>query len=74
MTWLTVAIVALGVLGASASVDAQDFYNGKTVRIVVGFTAGGGFDAYSRAIARHMVRHIPGHPTIIVENMPGRGA
>src|SRR5713101_7603320 len=74
MTWLTAAIAALGVLCASASAEAQDFYNGKTVRIVVGFTAGGGFDAYSRAIARHLTRHIPGHPTIIVENMPGAGS
>jgi tripartite-type tricarboxylate transporter receptor subunit TctC len=74
MIRLTAAIVALGVLSAGAPAAAQDFYNGKTVRIVVGFTAGGGFDAYSRAIARHMVRHIPGHPTIIVENMPGAGS
>src|SRR6202165_3304365 len=74
MTWLIAAIVALGVLCARAPAAAQEFYSGKTVRIVVGFTAGGGFDAYSRAIARHMVRHIPGHPTIIVENMPGAGS
>jgi tripartite-type tricarboxylate transporter receptor subunit TctC len=74
MTLLIAAIVALGVLCARAPAQAQDFYSGKTVRIVVGFTAGGGFDAYSRAIARHLVRHIPGHPTIIVENMPGAGS
>ena len=74
MIRLTAAIVALGMLSAGAPAAAQDFYGGKTVRIVVGFTAGGGFDAYSRAIARHMVRHIPGHPTIIVENMPGAGS
>jgi tripartite-type tricarboxylate transporter receptor subunit TctC len=53
---------------------AQDFFNGKTVRIVVGVTAGGGFDAYARAIARHIGRHIPGNPTFIVENMPGAGS
>ena len=74
MTWWIAVVVALGVSCAGAPAHAQDFYNGKTVRIVVGFTAGGGFDAYSRAIARHMVRHIPGHPTIIVENMPGAGS
>jgi tripartite-type tricarboxylate transporter receptor subunit TctC len=67
-------IVALAIFGVAAPAAAQDFYAGKTVRIVVGFTAGGGFDVYSRTIARHMVRHIPGHPTIIVENMPGAGS
>jgi tripartite-type tricarboxylate transporter receptor subunit TctC len=74
MRWLIRAIVTLVVLGAAASAHAQDFYAGKTVRIVVGFTAGGGFDVYARAIARHLVRHVPGHPTIIVENMPGAGS
>ena len=49
------------------------FYKGKTMRIIVGGPAGGGFDTYSRLIARHMVKHIPGNPTIIVENMPGAG-
>jgi tripartite-type tricarboxylate transporter receptor subunit TctC len=51
---------------------AQDsFYKGKTVRLIVGTEAGGGFDTYSRAIARHMSRYISGAPTIVVENMPG---
>lgn len=52
---------------------AASFYEGKTVRIIVGSSAGGGFDAYARVIARHMGKHIPGHPTIIVENMTGAG-
>jgi len=50
-----------------------DFYRGKTVRIIVGFAAGGGFDTYSRTIARHLSRYIPGNPTVIVENLPGAG-
>src|SRR5262245_18702166 len=74
----TTGMIALGTslwwLGASVPAAAQDFYKDKTIRIVVGFTAGGGFDAYSRAFARHMSRHISGHPTIIVENMPGAGS
>ena len=53
------------------SLLAQDFYKGKTVRIIVGGSAGGGFDTYSRVMARHMGRHIPGNPAIIVENMTG---
>lgn len=51
-----------------------DFYRGKTVRIVVGFSAGGGYDQYSRVIARHLSKHIPGNPNVIVENMPGAGS
>jgi tripartite-type tricarboxylate transporter receptor subunit TctC len=50
---------------------AAPFYEGKTIRVVVGFSAGGGFDTYSRLIARHMGRHIPGSPGMVVENMPG---
>src|SRR5499426_2389386 len=64
------AFVAIFLTGG-ASASAQQFYKGKTVRIVVGFAAGGGFDTYSRAIARHLGRHIPGHPAVIVENMTG---
>jgi tripartite-type tricarboxylate transporter receptor subunit TctC len=53
---------------------AQDsFYKDKTVRIIVGASAGGGYDTYSRTIARHMGKHIPGNPTFVVENMPGAG-
>lgn len=54
--------------------QAQDkFYQGKTVRIIVGASAGGGYDTYSRTIARHMGKHIPGNPAIVVDNMPGAG-
>ena len=52
----------------------EPFFKGKTVRIVVGFAAGGGFDTYSRAMARYWGRHIPGNPSIVVENMAGAGS
>lgn len=51
----------------------KPFYEGKTLRIVVGSAAGGGSDTYSRAIARHLAKHIEGNPAVIVENMPGAG-
>jgi tripartite-type tricarboxylate transporter receptor subunit TctC len=51
--------------------DAATFYKGKTVRLVVGFTPGGGYDVYARALGRHFGRHIPGNPTVVVQNMPG---
>ena len=59
---------------ASNEKAVADFYRGKTVRIVVGFSAGGGYDQYSRVIARHMSKHMPGNPAIIVENMAGAGS
>ena len=73
---LIAPVVAVAVL-ASAGVDfarAQSFYEGKTVRINVGFAAGGGYDTYARLLSRHLGRHIPGNPTIIVDNMPGAGS
>jgi tripartite-type tricarboxylate transporter receptor subunit TctC len=67
------ALLAL-FFAASTPVDAQEsFYKGKTVRIIVGASAGGGYDTYSRTIARHIGKHIPGNPTFTVENMPGAG-
>src|SRR5881409_2811744 len=58
----------------TTSVFAQDgFYKGKAVRVIVGASAGGGYDTYSRTIARHMGKHIAGNPTFVVENMPGAG-
>jgi tripartite-type tricarboxylate transporter receptor subunit TctC len=65
---------ALSVVAEAAYPASQDFFSGKTVRIVVGVTAGGGFDAYARAISRHIGRQIPGNPAFIVENMPGAGS
>ena len=68
------AAAALVLLLFATSAKAQDsFYKGKTVRIIVGASAGGGYDTYSRTIARHMGKHIPGNPTFVVENMPGAG-
>jgi len=51
-----------------------DFYRGRTISIVVGYAPGGGFDITSRLLAKHMGRHIPGHPTMIVANRPGAGS
>lgn len=63
-------MVAAQVLSRSTGYT-EDFYKGKTIRIVVATTPGGGFDAYSRMIARHMGKHIPGNPSFAIENMPG---
>ena len=51
--------------------DVADFYRGKTIRLAVGYSAGGGHDAYARLLARHIGQYIPGNPRLVVENMPG---
>ena len=53
---------------------AQEFYAGKTIRIIVGFPAGGGFDTYSRVIGRHIGKYIPGNPAVLVDNVAGAGS
>ena len=50
---------------------AAPFYESKTIKLIVGFSAGGGFDTYSRVIGRHLGRHLPGNPSVVVENMTG---
>jgi tripartite-type tricarboxylate transporter receptor subunit TctC len=73
---LTTALVLVSVLlGASGQLaySAAPFYEGKAIRIIVGTSPGGGYDTYTRLIARHFGKHIPGNPTIIVDNMPGAG-
>jgi tripartite-type tricarboxylate transporter receptor subunit TctC len=77
--------LAFGILGVAAGAVAQgdtaaradaiaDFYSGKSVQLVIGYAPGGGYDIYARALARHMARHIPGNPQIVVQNMPGAGS
>ncbi|HWO42021.1 MAG TPA: hypothetical protein VNO43_09480, partial [Candidatus Eisenbacteria bacterium] len=69
MVFLAVALAR----GAPARSAAPPFYEGKTIRIIVGTSPGGGYDTYTRLIARHLSKYIPGNPTIVVDNMPGAG-
>jgi len=70
--WLLAIITAIVLSGYPNPICAQEsFYKGKTIRIIVGLAPGGGFDTYSRVIARHIGKHIPGTPTTVVDNMPG---
>jgi tripartite-type tricarboxylate transporter receptor subunit TctC len=72
---LMASLVALNLLaGAIRNVTADEFYKGKTIRFIVGAPAGGGYDTYARAIARHIGKHIPGNPSLVVENMDGAGS
>jgi tripartite-type tricarboxylate transporter receptor subunit TctC len=81
MTIRGAAGVLLGffMLGATAQAQepaqqsAADFYKGKQIRIIAASAAGGGFDLYARYLARHLGKHVPGNPGVIVQNMPGAG-
>jgi len=74
LRFLIAVLIALTLLQKTTGGTTHEFYNGKAVRIVVGYAPGGGYDFYARVIARHMGKHIPGNPTFIVENMPGAGS
>jgi len=76
MRWeLRLALVAFAAMLAMPSPAwSEDFYKGKTLTITVGFPPGGGFDANARLLARHIGRHIPGSPSVIVVNAPGAGS
>src|SRR6266403_4093073 len=72
-------LALLIVLAAAAPAVAQQedvaaFFKGKTIRLVVGISVGSGYDINARLLARHMAAHIPGQPTIIVQNQPGAGS
>jgi tripartite-type tricarboxylate transporter receptor subunit TctC len=66
-------IIAVLCSFAGATLAQEPFYKGKTIRIVVATSAGGGFDTYTRTMARYFGKHVPGQPAIVVENMPGAG-
>jgi tripartite-type tricarboxylate transporter receptor subunit TctC len=75
LAWGLAAIACAASLNQEAKADAvSDFYRGKTVTVIVGYTAGGGYDIYARALARHMGKHLPGNPGFIVQNITGAGS
>jgi tripartite-type tricarboxylate transporter receptor subunit TctC len=74
VTWLAAWSFSLCVCGAASAESVESFYAGKTVRLLIGFGSGGGYDVYGRILARHLGRHIPGNPTILPQNMAGAGS
>ncbi|HEX5022461.1 MAG TPA: tripartite tricarboxylate transporter substrate-binding protein [Candidatus Binatia bacterium] len=69
----TLLTAAVSLLGAVTAAPAQDIYKDKTLTFIVGYSPGGTYDQYTRLIARHIGKYLPGNPTRIVENMPGAG-
>ena len=68
LSCLWVCAVTIGITG---SASAADYYKGKKITMIVGYSAGGGFDFFARLVARHYGKYIPGQPTVVVQNMPG---
>ena len=69
-----IGIVAM-LMARPAHADAvEDFYKGKTISVVIGYSVGGGYDLYARHLARHMGKYIPGRPTLVPQNMTGAGS
>jgi tripartite-type tricarboxylate transporter receptor subunit TctC len=64
-------LILLTAFAGMTSAAAEDLFKDKTIDLIVGGNAGGGYDTYARTIARHLPRHIPGNPSIVVKNMPG---
>jgi len=75
---MMMSLAATLILGAAPRLDAgsaeEEFFRGKVIRIIVGFSPGGGFDTFARTVARYMGKYVPGNPTVIVENMTGAGS
>jgi len=71
---LLAAFLALAVVISARADEVADFYRGRSVTLFIGYSAGGGYDAYGRVLARHLGKHIPGGPSVVVQNMPGAGS
>jgi hypothetical protein len=74
LAFMLMAAALGGARAAHAADEAADFYRGKTISIVVGFGAGGGYDIYARLLARYLGNHIAGAPNVVVQNMEGAGS
>src|SRR6201993_416757 len=71
---LAAAVMVLGALSSAQAQSPADFYKGKTVDLMIGYSVGGGYDVYARLVARHIGKHIPGNPTVVPKNMEGAGS
>jgi len=71
---MVAALAGAAVLLPGAALAEENFYAGKTVQLLIGFSSGGGYDLYARTLARYLGRHIPGNPQIVPQNMPGAGS
>jgi tripartite-type tricarboxylate transporter receptor subunit TctC len=69
-----IAVVAMSMPTGARSAGVEEFYKGRTVSLIIGYSAGSGYDIYARLLARFIGKYVPGHPTVIAQNMPGAGS
>src|SRR5262249_4018816 len=75
LLWGILALMGGGLVASPVLAQTvEEFYAGRQISIVVGFNPGGAYDPYARAVARHLPRHLPGAPTIVIKNMQGAGS
>jgi tripartite-type tricarboxylate transporter receptor subunit TctC len=67
--WLV--IIAFAFASSVTSAAAQDIFRGREINLYVGSAPGGPYDAYARLVGRHLGKHLPGNPSVVVQNMPG---
>jgi tripartite-type tricarboxylate transporter receptor subunit TctC len=70
---LVAALIALTASAANAA-GVEEFYKGRTINLIIGYSVGGGYDLYGRQVARYLGKHVPGNPTVVPQNMPGAGS
>src|SRR5207248_1175168 len=73
LTAAAFALFAVSAAGARAA-DVQEFYKGRSISLVIGYSAGSGYDLYARLLARFIGKYIPGNPAVVAQNMPGAGS
>jgi tripartite-type tricarboxylate transporter receptor subunit TctC len=73
-TVVATALLAAAMTQPARAAGVGEFYKGKNISLIIGYSVGGGYDLYGRLLARHMAKHIPGHPTIVPQNLTGAGS
>src|SRR3979409_1696929 len=68
---LPLVTLAVALASPAHAQSVEDFYKGKTVNMIIGYSVGGGYDLYGRLVARHIGKHIPGRPNVVSQNMTG---
>jgi tripartite-type tricarboxylate transporter receptor subunit TctC len=71
---LAYVLAAVALVGPAHAAGVEEFYKGKTISLIIGYSVGGGYDLYGRLVARHIGKYIPGNPTIVPQNMTGAGS
>jgi tripartite-type tricarboxylate transporter receptor subunit TctC len=72
--WMALLLASLALTSQAGADAVADFYKGRTITLIVGYGPGGGYDLFARLMARHLGRHMPGNPAVVVQNMPGAGS